>query len=278
MIDEVRDENTDDETKTKEDRSLPVAPLERHPAITPDIGDEYVKQFEKEFRLAKELDMEFQSKLTQAEIIRKDVDKLAESKGYYQVNESLINKMLQYWTMKAKCVLYNITQYVFGTMRQSIHAIVWLILFGVSLYVSIEVGTGNRTLPVILGIVGGGASAIFIFINVSAYIKRGFSYSFMKVNIQQQRVKDAEIKIPYGAMKKLKEAMDTNIFTHFVVSHPVISVDDSNTRVLANNTDPALCGESVDRRRFLICWWDMKRDEDKVPKKLDWIKNYKIEA
>ena len=150
-------------------------------------------------------------------------------------------------------------------------------VFSFSLFVCIRYAAVYAPWVMIGGIVGCVVSAVLGGANIAAYMKRGFKYDQLRMNIVEERIKDTNIKIPFGAKKQCKKAMDTGIFTHFTVSHPNMTFDDPSKKLCMNNLDPALCGKTIDGRTFLICWWDMKKDEDRTPQNIDWIKKFKIE-
>lgn len=88
-------------------------------------------------------------------------------------------------------------------------------------------------------------------------------------------VKDTMIEIPRIAKLKMKEAKDSELFEAFTIAHPQFRVD-RQIYAPTFKLDPVILGVTKDSRMFMICWWDIQKDIDKVLKNINLFKKFKI--
>jgi hypothetical protein len=121
---------------------------------------------------------------------------------------------------------------------------------------------------------------IFFCLLIACFIgdkfgKLVFNYEFMSVDLAMEDVKDTKIEIPRIAKLKMKEAKDSELFEAFTIAHPQFRVD-RQTYTPTFKLDPIILGVTKDSRMFMICWWDIQKDIDKVLKNINLFKKFKI--
>jgi hypothetical protein len=102
-------------------------------------------------------------------------------------------------------------------------------------------------------------------------------YEVLKVKLDMTPLKKVDMKIPYGAKLKVQEAAKTGIFEDFVLAKPVFSVEQKEI-IIDLKPDPAILGITKDSRMFMIVYWDIQKDKEKVLKEIHRFRKYKLTA
>jgi hypothetical protein len=117
---------------------------------------------------------------------------------------------------------------------------------------------------------------IFILSFTSQEVGRiSFRFQFIDVKLKIENIKETMVIIPRMAKLKIKEAKDTGIFEEFTIAFPYFSVNREEYKPY-RKVDPVILGVTKDNREFMICWWDIAKDIDKVQTHINMFKRFKI--
>ncbi|MBW2992975.1 hypothetical protein KY317_00180, partial [Candidatus Woesearchaeota archaeon] len=237
----------------------------------------------KEIELEQELGLTKQSLLSNTELLMSDIDELTSSKNYYPVSEKMLNKMFGMRRLLNKCLIHNAKEIIINSAISTVTPLpVCLVLLAFCIWGSIEGSQHGIALLKAISIGGIIISSFGAIIGLIVLCNKGIkiSYDFVITRLKTENIKSTSKKIPYGALLKLKEAKDTEIFKDFIIAYPDVNMKhkEIDIQLPRMELDPALLGVTDDNRMFLICWWDIKHDIDKADKKIDWIKNFKVEV
>jgi len=293
--------------------TLPVIQLDtiRHPKMAA-VPAPYLERMVDELAVDQKLGLEIQAKIDSQELFKRDVDELTRSNDYYQVTSDLISKMFQMGSLKFRCFRHNVVEFLFKTTRElalgvSLCAVscaaIWpAVLFFVQAAHTPknEDGSGWAMLGAlccIATVVGIVFSFIYTFrktrqLNLIRTDRDGereitrnvqglfFDYYFLKVDLKMEKIKETSVKIPFPVKCKILEAQEKGIFKDFVIGYPRFDIEHKEFNVklpeMPRNADPVVLGMSHDGRMFLIAWWDIKHDIDKVKNNIKFFKKFKV--
>lgn len=272
-----------DFTEVKEEKqttSLSTIKIDdyRHPLLK-GLERAHVEKGIEELNLDEELGLKRQAQFTAKTVLQSDIDELTKSNDYYEVNKKTIEKIFGVASLRAICLFHNIIEAIRGTFDTLKYGIlVSAVMVGILL---ITVSVWNHAQPkpmmVLLALALAAASfgsfigaIVVIFKNV----EDGFDYDFMAVKVDSRPLRDSDIKIPYGAKLKIKKAKDTKIFEDFVIVHPEFNLEHKHFQP-SFKVDPAVLGVTRDNRTFMIVYWDIEKDREKVIRNIQSYKKFK---
>ena len=242
----------------------------------------YMKTFLKLMELTEEAELPKQTRFTQRKILTKDIDMLVEENGFVEVSKKTMIKIFKMDKLKAKAKWYNIKS-VFLTVTGH---------FQTSIYFWMMAGFAawfphytEFFLPTVINVV--------CFIVAAAFFIVGIIYFFEKlkrvntelskiqtvdIDLKKDQVKDVEIELPQGAIEKYIVAQKTKVFEKFFIHYPRLNTENLKFNFPTKDLDPVITGMTIDRREFMIVWWDLKKDENKAETRIEYLKKFKIES
>jgi hypothetical protein len=118
-------------------------------------------------------------------------------------------------------------------------------------------------------------------------------YDKLFAKLEMIPLSEATMKIPYGAKLKTAEAKRTGIFKEFAIVYPkfqvgekVVNVGGGKIRGLDGSTakffqslnvDPAIVGITDDKRYFMVVYWDVQHDVERVLDEIEDFKKFKLQ-
>jgi len=277
-------------TVIEEKKDLP-ATLEsvriyRHPLMEGKVTKDLAVLVD-ELEIDKKLGLTYQAKETADEILKKDIDELTSSKDYFQVTRKLIEKLFNIRKFRSMCFFENIkesTATIISTAGTGIAMVlgslvallpVLLLYSFLSKIPEAKINTGEITLFVVNIVASIGILVLFIAGWINMFYDKRYSFDYMKVDINYTPLKEAQVKIPRGAKLKVLEAQETKIFEDFVLVTPKFVLD--HKEVYFGKIDPAILGVTKDKRHFMIVYWDIERDIERVIKDIGAFKKFKLQ-
>ena len=107
----------------------------------------------------------------------------------------------------------------------------------------------------------------------------GFEWKFVSIGLKKEEISSTHLKIPYGALLKMKEAREANIFTGFNIYYPEVEMKTVKFEFpQPASIDPAICGNLENGEKCLICYWDIPKDIDKAKERIKELRGKKIDA
>ena len=293
--------------------TLPMIRLDeiRHPKMAT-VKTPYLEKFMDELIVDEKLGLENQSKLNAEELFKRDVDELTSSNEYYQVSPELVGRMFQMGSLKLMCLGHNIREFAFKTIRELAFGMLLFLGSCAALWPAIKFfqhadvvsKTSDNSGWVALGLMCCVATVVgitFAFVHtfrrtrtVDRLVNRHgelqheldnvtglfFDYFFLTVKLQMEPIKETLVKIPFPVKCKILEAQEKSIFKSFVIGYPRFDVENKQSNIkfpeIRFNADPVVLGVSEDSRMFLIAWWDIKKDIDKVKNNIRFFKKFKV--
>jgi hypothetical protein len=234
-----------------------------------------------------ELGLNNQFEIDQKRVLQKDIDELTKSNEYYQVTPKLLNKLFKLGHLRSLCTFFNIKEAV----TQSIIGAKIPIIFGI-LLIGSALGIVTMThiheslkstaqLYMNFGIVLTAIAAIIFFCCIiMSFIEEDFghiefNFKFMRVGLTIENVKETRVIIPKMAKLKIKEAKDSELFEGFSIAYPKFYVDEKHYKPTFK-FDPVILGVTKDSRMFMVCWWDIAKDIDRVKTHIKMFKKFKV--
>ncbi|MFW6311094.1 MAG: hypothetical protein ACOC1K_02540 [Nanoarchaeota archaeon] len=250
-----------------------MIPIKRHPLMEGMNDKNYVREFQKEAEIDAKLGLKNQSEISIKKVIEKDIDELTNSRDYYEVNKKILEKLFDLNKLKNKCVSYNAGEAIKSTFKCAKPQ--FYILFS-----SLGLATlGFLTLNIPVVVVFSFLCALVLLIAfVTTIGEVEFEYTFIDVRLDIEPVKTTNIKIPYGAKLKLLEAKESGIFEDFAIISPKFEENTvyKNIHVPNFNIDPAIVGLTADKRMFMVVYWDIEKDKEKVINDIKRFKKFKV--
>jgi len=259
----------------------------RHPLKLKDLESDYVKKAQEELEVDMKLGLKKQAQATAKTILKQDIDELTDSKDYYEVDKSTISKLFGIADLKKRCWGINIKEAV----KQTIKGLALPLMFAAFTAVLTTVGlglmfsaisSGSVTVSILSGILGLGAITTLCYGIYFLTQRTSFEYTFIGVGTDVEPLEDTEVKIPYGAKLKALEAKESGIFEGFAIITPQFK----QTNKKFDNPfkppefnfalDPAIVGITRDNRMYMICYWDLAKDKEKVIDDIEHFKKFKI--
>lgn len=93
----------------------------------------------------------------------------------------------------------------------------------------------------------------------------------IRVRLVKDEIRNARVRIPYGAQLRMEEAKDKGIFESFQAVYPNVVTEHQ----MARERDPALVG-LYNGAMFLICSWDLPEDIAKADADVEALKALKL--
>ena len=281
--------NKSDSTSSGLPATLESVRFLRHPKAQLDAV--YMEPLKNELNLDIELGLKGQFDLDQQKILKKDIDELTRSNNYWEVTHRTLDKLFKVPQLRMSCVLPNLKE----ALTQSIlGARVPLILSGLFFFfaaAAILFGCAKlpRSLPFFSGPACGllGICAVVaISLAISSFFSDGFmnrdvsfKYWFIGVKLNMESVSQTAIQIPYPAKLKMKEAKDSGLFEGFSIVRPEFFTDQKSFKPsfqFPRFSDPAILGVTKDSRMFMVVWWDIEHDVDRVKTSIKKFKKFKV--
>lgn len=248
---------------------------------------EAIEIISKELDVDKKLGLKKQAELTVSKSLKQDIDDLTSSKDYFEVSQELLKKLFQIRKLRSRCFWHNVITpikafFVAGVLPLSIHALFLISLYPMAKFsawvwpLTLKGATpGLVTLCIfnVIGWIGVVVTLIFGFIPWGGCSIR---YTLMKIKLKSLPLDEVTEKIPYGAKLKVLEAQETGIFKDFVYIAPEFEVDRKQHDILFPSIDPAILGVTGDKRMYMIVYWDIENDVEKVVKQIEHFKKFKL--
>jgi hypothetical protein len=255
----------------------------RHPLM---IGQEsdYVIKAREELKLDEELGLSNQAIKTAKSVLERDIDDLTNSRDYYQVDRKTIEKLFDIKKFKRMLYIKNRLNHVKGFFVAQVSPISFLssaLLALVSGMYLCSIGTDKgaitNSFAFSSGIAGIVLSISFFICSLASFLtnKGSYTYETADVDLKIESISSTDIKIPYGAKLKTLEAKESGIFDDFMIITPQFTLNNKMVQT-RKNLDPAIVGLTKDNRMFMICYWDIKNDKEKVMKDIEKYKKFKI--
>jgi hypothetical protein len=254
----------------------------RHPLMLT-TKTKYAKEMKKEIAFDEQLELPTQAVINSMELLQMDIDELTSSKDYYPIDDNILEKIFNIKKFRTSCTKFTIMSYIKGLIEHQKIAL-WFYLFAAKVSLIFFFVVINLTInphiiapSLILMVI---SIVIPIAISITTLQKKKIKHSNLSVRINKDPITTTKVKLPMGAKLKYKEAKESEIFESFIVAYPYLDLETKNDDVSTSpkyESDPAIIGITGDRRYFMICWWDVKKDIDKINRQLNWVKKFKIE-
>lgn len=245
-----------------------------------------IQQIAKELELDKQLGLKNQAEITAESALQHDIDELTNSNNYFQVSKSLLEKLFSINSLQLKCLWYNIKSWISNFIHASPLQLSLISIVATTVYPLIKLCTYLNSKPetaiifllVLLCIIAWMGELVLTAIAITKWTSNfDMNYEELKVKLDMTPLKLSNIKIPYGAKLKLQEAIESNIFQDFIIARPsfIIERKEIHNRF---NIDPAIIGVTKDLRMFMIVYWDIKKDKEKIINQINYFKKFKLES
>jgi len=248
----------------------------------------YLQAIKEEISLDIELGLNNQFEIDQKRVLQKDIDELTKSNEYYQVTPKLLNRLFKLGHLRSLCTSFNIKEAVIQSINGAkIQIIFGILLIGSALGIVTMVHFYDSLKPTAqfytdFGIALTAIAAIVFFVCIIvSFIEEDFghiefNFKFMQVGLNIESIKETRVIIPKMAKLKMKEAKDSEIFEGFSIAYPKFYVDEKHYKPTFK-FDPVILGVTKDSRMFMVCWWDIAKDIDRVKTHIKMFKKFKIE-
>jgi hypothetical protein len=261
-------EIVDVEFETIQHNKILALPMPRH-ELMKDKATDFYKQKQKEIELNEKLGLANQTILDTHQIVRDDINILTQSNNYICVNEKQLGEIFEMKKLKRMAHQKTFSSFMSAFKLMWINTLIFLPFLFSAMSVSAKVVT------------------VFLWVATTAGVmlplsfnrhngRRGgtIEWDVYSVDLKTENVENTEIHIPYGAKLKLLEAKETKIFNRFTISYPRLRVTGST--IALPDPDPAITGHTMDGRMFMVVYWDLKRDVEKITSKLQDLKKFKL--
>lgn len=280
------------EVKEENEKNLPMDPstlreLHRHELMV-QKSDEAIKSIKKELIIDTELGLTNQAELTAKKALVHDIDKLTSSKDYFEITPKQLSKLFQIGALKRKCFWANLISFSSGVLKTckvplfldvSFLALIYpMMVFSFAVIpwksnpLALTLGFGN-----VFAWIG---MLILLIYGICTWDKKKLSYFIIAVKVDTIPLLSVSSPIPYGAKLKVLEAKKTGIFKDFVFATPEFVIESKNHIIDMKKNfppiDPAILGVTQDKRMYMIVYWDLDKDVEKVIKNINDFKKYKL--
>jgi hypothetical protein len=263
----------------------------RHPKAKFDA--DYVEPIKKEIDLDFELGLKGQYELDQNKMLRKDIDELTKSNDYWEVSKGILRKLFKIPQLEMMCVWPNLKEAVVQTLKGGRVPLVLFALTILLTIMSVHLGfksnriSGMHSFFLVLECIAAACGAIVaVCMGISSFFSGGFkhngvefNYCFLGIKLEMEPVSKTTVKIPYPVKLKMKEAKDSGLFEGFSITYPQFYTDNKHYKPnfeLPQFPDPIVLGIAKDNRMFMVAWWDIKHDIDRVKTNIKKFKKFKI--
>lgn len=275
------------EDKTEKNTSLTVYKVNdfRH-QLMKGVEIEYLAKAEEELKIDEELGLKNQAQKTIKSLLSKDIDELTNSKDYYEVDRKTIEQIFDFPKIKGMLFFQNVV----NSIKETFYGLRFVLLFtslmvastflGI-LLANISTDKGNINNPYLFIFCVISIISAFIFLsNIIFQFCNGdveFNYHTAKVDLNVEELSITNIKIPFGAKLKTLEAKKSGIFEDFRIITPQFTVDH---RIISfkRTVDPAIVGVTADNRWYMIVYWDIEHDKEKLMKDIERYKKFKVSS
>lgn len=277
-----------------EDRSVAVytdseeSPLAliRH-QLKAGADSEVIKSISEELEVDKELGLRKQAEITMERALQHDIDELTSSSDYFEVSKSLLMKLFQIRSLQLKCAWSNIKYFFSGILTSCLLPIFLDIAALATIYPMFQYSmwiwplATSKPTPLLVTLA---AFNIVAWIGWIVLLVFGFitwdgkkvKTTYLKVDLDMSPLSSVKAQIPYGAKLKVLEAKRTGIFTGFTYVTPKFEVYENLREIRFPRIDPAILGVTADNRMYMIVYWDIDKDVEKVTKEIQHFKKYKL--
>jgi hypothetical protein len=262
--------------------------LLRHP-LKKGTSYEGIEKVAKEFEVDEELGLPHQQSLTAKKALEKDIEDLTSSKDYFEVSDNVIKKLFQIRKLQTQCTLLNIKSVLVAFLKGSIIPLSLSILvlalilpmISYSRWVwptSLKDPTASMITLDIFNILSWVGMLIVLIVAVVKWCNVSIAYPVISVKMKAMSLKYVTDEIPFGAKLKVLEAKKTGIFEDFIYTTPEFEVQNIEKNLFPElpSIDPAILGVTLDSRKFMIVYWDIKKDIEKVTKQIEHFKKFKL--
>jgi len=240
--------------------------LERHPLLEGE-GRERIKKLQDHLNLSAELGLRKQETLVQQESIKGDINELIDDQPFQEIEESDIRKLFQMKTLETKVFLENLLRGLGYFSIPIVATIIAIVLWNV--FAGIHTPKNPSGWEILLFVF----NLCFSIFAVASWPFIGIEIdkTFFELELVTEDINDTRMKIPYGAQLKIKEAKAFGLFTDFHIAYPKLKEIEK-----PRPSDPAILGRTLDGRKYLIIYWDIVKDVEKVTRKLTNLKKFKL--
>jgi hypothetical protein len=247
-----------------------------------------IEKIAKELEIDKQLGLKAQCELTAEAALQKDIDELTSSKDYVQVSKLLLEKLFGIGKLRMICTWHTIKSFIRGMLRDAktpliLFTIVLAMIYPMCVWSGMTIGKPASPSIVTAGlfvVLGWVLLVIFAIYGIRDFVENvKIKYDSLEVALDMKSLSSVDTRIPYGAKLKVLEAKETGIFRDFVYASPKFSAE---TKIWQNtlhiNIDPAILGVTQDERMFMIVYWDIKKDKERIIKEIHQFRKFKIEG
>lgn len=286
----------------------------RHPTMK-GVSRDYLERLQDELDVDQQLGLKNQMEIDTAQVLKEDINDLTKSNEYYQVTPELIEKIFRVPQMNLKCFWLNVWEAISKTVMAFKYALCFWIPSFVAAWFSVasfvHFAANQKEFLSFQGVMLALASVIMLICGftigmkgketvIKKVTKQGsyrdapelveeqrafvfrFNYKFLWVKVKQENIKETGIKLPYHAKLKVLEARDKKIFEDFIIMYPemhIITHEVEKITVIENRPpDPVILGVTRDKRFYMVAWWDIEKDIDRVEQNIELFKKFKVPA
>lgn len=276
----------------EEEKNLPVDPstlpsLHRHELMVKE-SDEIIKSIEEELNVDTELGLRNQADLTANKALKHDIDKLTSSKDYFEISSKQLSQLFQIGALKRKCYWANLISFWSGVSKTCklplfLDISFLALIYPMMIFSFAVIPWKGNPLAITLGlsnVIAWVGMLILLIYGIITWDKKELSYLLINVKIDTRPLSSVSSPIPYGAKLKVLEAKKTGIFKDFVFATPEFDIEGKNHLIdLKKNfppIDPAILGVTEDKRMYMIVYWDLDKDVERIIKNIKDFKKYKL--
>lgn len=241
---------------------------------------EYSKRAQEELDIDQALGLKFQAEMSAKEVVKKDIDTLTSSKDWVPITKQQLEKLFGFGKFKMICALENIKESLIGVYKDN--AGFW-ISFAFLFAASLSIVCAFKASPINMVFrTGAILSTVTSFIFTMGFLVNNdgfrFNFAFMWPVLKMERLVNTEVRIPYGAKLKTHEAYESKVFEEFLLAKPEIKFTEHSHKVSLPKlpVDPAIVGATKDGRMFLIVYWDVENDKEKMTSDIKRLRKLKI--
>lgn len=284
-----------EEVSKKDDEDTPILPakletlgIPRHP-LKKDTSNKDIEVIIQEMELDEELGLNQQKFLTAKKALEKDIDDLTSSKDYFEVSDDVIKKLFQIGSLQRKCLITNIKNVIksfltAGALPLIVNFITLALIYPMISYsrwvwsASFENPTTGMILLDVLNVLSWIGLVVILIVGIVLWSDKELKATLLSVKLKATPLREVGEEIPYGAKLKVLEAKRTKIFEDFIYVTPEFEVKNIKKNIFPKlpNIDPAILGVTMDNRKFMVVYWDIKKDIEKVTRQIEHFKKFKL--
>jgi len=262
----------------------------RHPQALSQGLNPNAALIEEEIALDLELGLPKQAEIDAQRLFSDDVKELTCLSSYQRVTPKVVEKMFGLGKVRWICALWNAQSAVGTVVKGFMPSLIGL---GLATLASLatwrlaliaapyRLGNAVIFLVVAFGVIGAAVGAIWamVYSITEPFNRNGgnelkFRFIWPKLDIEQ--VENTSIRIPNGAKLALKKARETGIFDDFAVASPEITVTTPSIKYRPKPPDPVLLGVTKNLQYYLVAWWDIEKDVDRIQRDLRVLRKFRV--